>query len=124
MSGDKDRDAWLLKLKVGDEVAISQGGWSRTYNFVKVTRLSDATVWVSEHQKFWRTGRKAGDRVGSSYDTTYIVQPTQEMRDSMRERKLRIVMRDYPVQTLSLDQVERIVAIMREPKTADNATGG
>lgn len=102
---------WLESLTVGDEVAVNSGGRYLIEKVTKVTRTQIVTT-------YGRFRKSDGRYVGGSIWRITIIQPvTDTIRNKIRKSELVLKLsrqNGFSFLTLSLDQLERIQAIIDE----------
>jgi hypothetical protein len=103
---------WLKGLKVGDEVVFQDRD---VYEVAPVEAVTAQSVTVCGY-KF---NRKTGDECGNPWRASYIYEATPEERENVIRRPLKYKLdslsrREW--QGVTTDQLERICAILDEPK--------
>jgi hypothetical protein len=104
---------WLQSLKVGDEVAVT-GRWCER-NFIATVSRVTATLIVTDGAEL-RFQRKTGYEYGSgsSYNRRRILEITDEIRNGLRRNVALKIIERSNWQSMTTDQLERIVAIIEE----------
>jgi hypothetical protein len=115
-------DNWIDSLKVGDEVAVRRGYGHASYELAVVQKVTATQIVLERHRFYKHNGRQVGG--SNSYDQFQIMQPTPEIRESVRRAKLLRMLDGRNWSLFSTDQLERIAAIVAERKAVQAAEEG
>lgn len=105
----EDNEKFLASLKEGDSVAVE---CNRKYTITKITRITPTRIIKTEDGHAFKSGYM-------SSATTWgygkrLVPITQEVLDEIQRRKLEYQISQMKTNLLTLDQLERIAAILSE----------
>lgn len=113
-SKDENYKTWLTGLKPGDQVVVNGGMRHNRYTFHKVAKITPTgRINLDNGQVFKSNGHALKDPGKWSFRDV-LLEPTQEIRDKLRKERLAFELSHYKFEALSLDQLERIKAIVRE----------
>ena len=103
---------WLSNLKAGDRVYINRGS-SIGYNFVPaiVQRTTKTTIIVDDKKYRRSDGVMQGEW---DYFTPQLHEATEALDAKYKEYQLRRELEKVDLSKLRIDQVERILAIVKE----------
>lgn len=100
---------WLQALKVGDEVAVCEGGVYSGVSISKVTAASAQYIKIDNT----RYRRSDGYQPGSGYMRRCLRYPSDEYRARAKRQRLVNYFRSIKTESLTTDQLEQIINIAR-----------
>lgn len=106
---------WLNNLKVGDEVVVSEGGIANRVFRSTVERLTKTLIFIKGGQKY----RRRGGHSPGTWDTGFLLEPTPENLEQVKESTLKIMrrslarrLREYTWHKLPLETLEAIEKLL------------
>lgn len=109
---DNERETWLASLKEGDEVAVKYGDH---YAITTIKRITPTRIIKTDNGGEFKGGyMKTGTWGTWAPHYKYIVPVTQEIKDTIKRKKLISKVASVRPTDMTLDQLERINAILEE----------
>ncbi|MFA5376638.1 MAG: hypothetical protein WC455_12900 [Dehalococcoidia bacterium] len=111
-------DEWLKQLRPGDTVAVYGGLGGRDLWLAKVDRLTPSgRIVIRRNGQDTVYNPDGWERGVRAYHREHLVEPTAEIREKIEFKRLCGFFRYTSPEKLTLDQLRRIDAIVKEPQT-------